>query len=105
QDLLTAAHAGSGPLTVVLGGVGGVEGADGLLGAIPGGKRRYTASEIARMPQRMAANFTQPPTCGIVVHSRTITTPTVIRPISGQSSLVRPISHCPITAPTMICAK
>src|SRR6267143_1288487 len=53
----------------------------------------------------MTASFTQPPITGIVVHSLTITTPTAIRPIIGHSSLVRPISHCPTSAPTMTCAK
>src|SRR5437762_11332019 len=60
---------------------------------------------MAPIPHRIATNFTQPPTCGIVVHKRTITTPTAILPTKGQNSLVRPINHCPTTVPTITCAK
>src|SRR5262252_1799253 len=36
----------------------------------------------------------------MIVKSRTITTPTHIRPTSGHNSFVLPISHCPMSAPT-----
>src|SRR6266436_5430099 len=83
-------HAGCTPPTVVFGGSGG---GDGIPGAITGCKRRYTASEIAPMPQNAAPYFTQKPTWGIIAHRRRTTKPTAIRPIRGQSSLVRPIIH------------
>ena len=39
-ELIAASHAGSGPPTVVFGGIGGAYGADGTFGAITGWRRR-----------------------------------------------------------------
>src|SRR5260370_36506940 len=60
-------HAGCPPPTVVFGGSGG---GDGRPGAITGGKRRDTPSEIAPMPQNAAPSLPQKPTRGILAPDR-----------------------------------
>src|SRR2546429_5576968 len=62
-------HAGSGPPTVVVGGKGCAPGGIITPVAGTGWNRRKIASEMAPMPHRMATNFTQPPTSGMVVRS------------------------------------
>src|ERR1700726_1267294 len=98
-------QAGTAPPMVVFGGSGAdTLGAPGNPAEIAGWNRRYNANEIAPVPHNITPNFTQPPTCGTVVHNLTITKPTAMRPISGQVSRVRPSNHCPTSAPTIICA-
>src|SRR5213075_527609 len=85
---------------VVFGGSGCTLGADGAPAATAGWNLRKTTSEIAPRPQSAAPYLNTQPTCGIIVKDLTISTPTHIRPTSGHNSLVLPISHCPISAPT-----
>ena len=90
---------------MVLGGSGaGTIGAPGIPAEIAGWNLLYSAKEIAPVPHSITPNFTHPPICGTVVHNRTITTPTAIRPISGQVSLAGPNNHFPTSVPTIICA-
>src|SRR5258708_21011521 len=59
--------------------------------------------EIAPNPQKTTASQMSQP-CGSIVAMRMIRTPSIIRPISGQVSLVLPRIHWPINAPTTGCA-
>src|SRR5208337_1992280 len=102
---LSPASADQIPPTVVFGGSGALTGGigtGGMFGANEGCSRRYSASEIAPMPQRATMNPAQPPMNGRLVITRTAATPTTMRRKNGQNSSLRPIIHWPTIPPTAI---
>src|SRR5262249_57777487 len=65
-----------------------------------GGRGGYSARKVAPMPKTQPKNPAHPPMKGMLVTTRTATTPTTTRRKNGQNSSSRPINHWPTMPPT-----